>query len=120
MINLKKIIASLATVATLGMTGIPVLASTGEEVHSGMVENVEDRSSLLRETQERDGGIWNYGVGKVYVWSYYQHKHRLHRSSVQPGHGAQIVRSDWKTKGIQSRASAPKAPSGNSAYYDIK
>lgn len=84
-----------------------------------MAENVEDRSSLLRATQERDGGIWNYGVGKVYVWSYYQHKHRLHKSSVQPGSKAPIVSSGWVAKGIQSRASAPKAPSGNSVYYDI-
>ncbi|RMC46834.1 hypothetical protein F5ESL0230_02460 [Lactobacillus sp. ESL0230] len=51
---------------------------------------VEDSNSLLRQTQERDGGTWNYGVGSVYVWSYYQHKSRLHRSSVRPGYFADI------------------------------
>lgn len=114
--NLKKIVAGVATIATLGMTSLPALASTGEEVHSGMVE---DSNSLLRQTQERDGGTWNYGVGSVYVWSYYQHKSRLHKSSVKPGYFAQVVSSGWRTKGIQARASAPKAPYGNQMFYDV-
>ncbi|WP_278952542.1 lactococcin 972 family bacteriocin [Lactobacillus apis] len=122
--NLKKLLAGVVTVATLGVSSIPVLASangaSGEEVHSGMVVDSNSNSGVSpRATQERDGGTWNYGVGTTYVWSYYYHKTRLHRSSVKPGIWAALVSSNWTRKGVQSRASAPKASRGNYCYYDI-
>lgn len=63
------------------------------------------------------GGKWDYGVGSTYVWSYYSHKKKTHRSSVQ---GKYYVSSGWTPAGETSRASAVKAATGNKSYYDIK
>lgn len=68
-------------------------------------------------TIDASGGTWNYGVGSTYVWSYYSHKSKTHKSTVQ---GKNYVTSGWIKAKTQARASAQKARSGNYSYYDVK
>lgn len=92
----KKLIASLtATSAALMLLTSPTLAATVYE----------------------HGGVWNYGVGKKYVWSYYSHNRLTHKSSVQ---GKYFSSSGWVSPGTQARASAEKAWTGNQSYFDVE
>ena len=124
--KLNKFIAGTVIVAAHGMTGIPVFASategTGEEAHSGMVVDPPQSNELLRKgtTVNVDGGTWNYGVGTTYVWSYYQHMKKWHKSSVKPGWFAQTFSSGWQRKGVRAKASAKRAKLGNQMFYDIQ
>ncbi|BDR60924.1 lactococcin 972 family bacteriocin [Lactobacillus xylocopicola] len=114
--KLNKIVAGVTLVVLFGIAIVPTLGSTPKEVHSGTVDN---DSLNLRASKKREGGMWNYGVGSTYVWSYYQHKRRLHKSSVRPGYFADTISSGWRQKGTQSRASAPKAKLGNAMFYNV-
>ena len=71
---------------------------------------------VLAATINVEGGVWNYGVGSKYVWSYYSHAHKTHKSSV---HGKYDASSGWTRKGVKAKASAAKAIGGNEAYYDV-
>lgn len=68
-------------------------------------------------TIDAQGGTWNYGVGSKYVWSYYSHNKKTHKASVQ---GRIYVSSGWQKKGVQARASAEKALTGNKSFYEVK
>lgn len=92
----KKLIASLtATCAAVMLFTSPVLATTVYE----------------------HGGVWNYGVGKKYVWSYYSHHRLTHKSSVE---GRYYSSSGWVSPGTEARASAEKAQHGNKSYFDVE
>lgn len=71
----------------------------------------------LAATVDVQGGVWNYGVGSKYVWSYYSHNSKTHKASV---HGAYDATSGWIRKGVEAKASAEKALFGNASYYDVK
>lgn len=71
----------------------------------------------LAATVDVQGGVWNYGVGSKYVWSYYSHSSKTHKASV---HGAYDATSGWIRKGVEAKASAEKALFGNASYYDVK
>lgn len=88
-------ISCIASFSFLLITSFPVLAAT---VYAG-------------------GGTWNYGVGTKYVWSYYSHSSKVHKSSVL---GRNYISSGWTRKGVQARASTEKAITGNKSYYDVK
>lgn len=72
---------------------------------------------VLATTINTQGGTWNYGVGSKYVWSYYSHKHKTHKSSVQ---GKYYSTSGWTRKGVKAKASAEKAKHGNRSYFDVQ
>ena len=71
---------------------------------------------VLATTVDIEGGVWNYGVGSKYVWSYYSHQYKTHKSSV---HGKYDASSGWVRKGREAKASAEKAITGNQAFYDV-
>lgn len=52
-------------------------------------------------------------MGSKYVWSYYSHNYKTHKSSV---HSKYDASSGWVRK---AKASAEKAITGNQAYYDV-
>ncbi|MGW7832079.1 lactococcin 972 family bacteriocin [Staphylococcus xylosus] len=63
-----------------------------------------------------EGGLWNYGVGSSYVWSYYNHNSKAHGSTAI---GKYASYSGKTRAGIQARASAPKAHWDNQTYYKV-
>ncbi|SCS40213.1 lactococcin 972 family bacteriocin [Staphylococcus caeli] len=62
------------------------------------------------------GGVWNYGIGSTYVWSYYSHNSKAHASTAV---GKYTSYSGKTRPGIQARASAPIAFWGNQTYYKV-
>ncbi|WP_277581895.1 lactococcin 972 family bacteriocin [Staphylococcus equorum] len=62
------------------------------------------------------GGIWNYGVGSKYVWSYYSNNYKAHGSTAV---GKYKSYSGKTRAGIQARASAPKPFFVNRTYYNV-
>ncbi|MDF7627204.1 lactococcin 972 family bacteriocin [Lactobacillaceae bacterium L1_55_11] len=74
-------------------------------------------SAVDAATISAGGGTWSYGVGKKYVWSYYDHDYRYHSSSVS---GQYYVSSGNTAPGYSAQASAPRALWGNQSYYDYK
>lgn len=67
-------------------------------------------------TVEAEGGVWNYGVGSTYVWSYYSHNGRNHASTAK---GKYTSYSGKMPPGVQARASAAKSWSVNKTYYSV-
>lgn len=67
-----------------------------------------------------EGGVWEYGVKEpastVYVYSYYTHPTRKHRSSVKTSSGA-LLRSKDELPGRTAKVEAATGYSGNKAYY---
>lgn len=51
------------------------------------------------------GGIWDYGVSKKYVWSHYHHNKKAHYSKVR---GKYWSSSGYTPKGKWAKASAEK------------
>lgn len=71
---------------------------------------------LKAATIYAEGGVWNYGIGTSYVWSYYSHNTKSHASTAI---GKYTSYSGKTRPGIQARASAPKAFWGNETYYKV-
>ena len=63
------------------------------------------------------GGTWDYGVNDKIVWSYYQHKSKEHKASVE---GFLPASSGWKNPGVRAKAEAPKSAWTNHSYYDVR
>lgn len=65
------------------------------------------------------GGEWRHGVGSKYVWSHFDHKTKVHKTSVK-GKGDMMSYSGWTEAGKRASASWEKALWGNKAYADVK
>lgn len=65
------------------------------------------------------GGNWRHGVGTRYVWSKYDHKRKIHNTTVQ-GAGGKRSYSGWTNPKIRALASWEKAWSGNLAWANVK
>ncbi len=65
---------------------------------------------------ERDGGIWNRGIGRTTVWSHYKHNKKRHGSSVK---GKRFVDSGCVAKKKVSRAETKRALWGNRTNYNF-
>ncbi|PTJ71088.1 lactococcin 972 family bacteriocin [Staphylococcus hyicus] len=67
-------------------------------------------------TVDVGGGKWSHGVGSKYVWSHYSHNSRNHGATAI---GKYSSFSGIARPGVQAKASAPKAWTGNKAYYSL-
>lgn len=83
----------------------------------GGVVSVSGLTTAFATTEYVDGGRWEHSVTLKEVHSDYYHLSRTHKSSVQ---GTRFDTSDWKARGYPAKAVAPRATSGNKAYYDVK
>lgn len=116
---LKRKITGLAAVTVIAVSSIaPVIASEGQADGS-----INGGSVNLDELDERNpasvvsvgGGTWEYGVGPINVYSYYQHHAKNHSATVR---GLKEVK-DIQPPGIQARARTIKNPAGgNTANWN--
>ncbi|MDN4865849.1 lactococcin 972 family bacteriocin [Priestia megaterium] len=83
----------------------------------GGVVSVSGLTTAFATTEYVAGGRWEHSVTTKEVHSDYYHLSKAHKSSVQ---GTKFDTSGWKSRGYPAKSVAPRALSGNKAYYDVQ
>lgn len=110
----------LAAVTVMAVSSIaPAIASGGQvdgSINGGSVnlDELDERNPSAVQSVDGGNGIWTYGVGAVYVYSY-------HSNTVNnPSATARGIKEDRDSQyaGIRAEAEAVKNPlGGNRAYW---
>lgn len=99
---------------------LPYVENLGYEV---TIPDVDDSNQALMNYnsgwKKFLGGSWKHGVGNRYVWSKYDHKYKVHKTTVQ-GAGGRMSPSGWTVAGRRAEASWEKARAGNKAWAAVK
>lgn len=125
----KKVILAVMIVIVLSFS-VPTFAT--ENTDLPYVENLgyevvipdADYSKLMPANYNSGwkkflGGSWIHGVGNRYVWSKYDHKYKVHKTTVQ-GAGGKLSSSGWTVAGRRAEASWERAVFGNKAWATVK
>jgi lactococcin 972 family bacteriocin len=73
-----------------------------------------------RTTEKVGGGVWIYGIGGGYSYSYYDHASKTHSSTACSGFGTSCKSSGWTAKGTRSVAKVLATAWGNTAFWNTK
>ncbi|ABR46342.1 bacteriocin, lactococcin 972 family [Alkaliphilus metalliredigens QYMF] len=112
----KKSVLGAVVISSL-LTSQGVFASSNTPLAGGSVDLDKISGQLITpfSVQEVGGGRWEYGVGSVNVYSYYQHMTKEHSATVK----GLRERKDRQLAGTEARATTAKNPlGGNRAWWN--
>ncbi len=72
----------------------------------------------LRTTEKVGGGVWIYGIGGGYAYSYYDHGSKEHRATACSR--TACAKTGWVPKKKRAAAKALRTAGGNTAYWAVK
>lgn len=80
----KKLVLGAVVISSL-LTGQGAFASSNVPLAGGSVDLDKINNQLITpfSTQKVGGGIWEYGVGRVNVYSHYQHMTKEHSATAR-------------------------------------
>ncbi len=111
--------ASASTPDGVGATSGGSAVITGGEGTRVIIDDTVGHG-MLRTTEKVGGGVWIYGIGGGFSYSYYDHGSKTHKSTACSGFGTSCNYSGWTGKGTRSVAKILRTQGGNTAYWDTK